>query len=220
MSGRSPDQDLIDDLAAWMQAPDPKTVQANGHAKVTTSSWSPSDPTEEMVIEKCRRAKNAAKFEALFDHGDTSAHGGDASDADYALLGHLKYYTQDPDQLDRLMRRSRLARSKYDEGRAGRTWLRYSIDNALENVGEVYDWPMEVGRPLGNKEVASAARPYIGKAAKATNTDTPKLSLVRFAGRPTPTAREFIVPDLIPRCHPTTLYGWGGTAKSLEQQRA
>src|SRR5215210_1789683 len=74
---------------------------------------------------------------------------------------------------------------------------------------------MEVGRPLGNKEVALAARPYIGKAAKATNTDTPKLSLVRFAGWPTPTAREFIVPDLIPRCHPTTLYGWGGTAKSL-----
>jgi len=63
--------------------------------------------------------------------------------------------------------------------------------------------------------VALAARPYIGKAAKATNTDTPKLSLVRFAGWPTPTAREFIVPDLIPRCHPTTLYGWGGTAKSL-----
>src|SRR5215210_1980342 len=74
---------------------------------------------------------------------------------------------------------------------------------------------MEVGRPLGNKEVALAARPYIGKAAKATNTDTPKLSLVRFAGRPTPSAREFIVPDLVPRYHPTTLYGWGGTAKSL-----
>jgi hypothetical protein len=38
------------------------------------------------------------------------------------------------------MRRARLARPKWDENRAGRTWLRYSIENALEDVGEVYNW--------------------------------------------------------------------------------
>jgi hypothetical protein len=38
---------------------------------------------------------------------------------------------------------------------------------------------------------------------------------VRFANREAPAARKFVVPDLIPRHHPTTLYGWGGTAKSL-----
>jgi DNA-binding transcriptional ArsR family regulator len=38
---------------------------------------------------------------------------------------------------------------------------------------------------------------------------------VRFTNREAPAAREFVVPDLIPRHHPTTLYGWGGTAKSL-----
>jgi DNA-binding transcriptional ArsR family regulator len=63
--------------------------------------------------------------------------------------------------------------------------------------------------------VALAARPYIGKATKATTDEASTLSLVRFASRPAPNSREFIVTDLIPRHHPTTLYGWGGTAKSL-----
>ena len=37
MSGRSKDQDLIDELAAWMQAPDAKAVQTNGHARAKTA---------------------------------------------------------------------------------------------------------------------------------------------------------------------------------------
>jgi len=39
--------------------------------------------------------------------------------------------------------------------------------------------------------------------------------LVTFANRAAPPPREFVVRDLIPRHHATTLYGWGGTAKSL-----
>ena len=62
----------------------------------------------------------------------------------------------------------------------------------------------------------TAARPLKKGAASAADDEAqPKLCLVRFVDRPAPTAREFIVPDLIPRYHPTTLYGWGGTAKSL-----
>ena len=57
--------------------------------------------------------------------------------------------------------------------------------------------------------------PYIGKSAEFAGEKPPSLRLVRFAGRPAPAAREFIIPDLLPRYHPTTLYGWGGTAKSL-----
>jgi hypothetical protein len=204
VSGRSKDQDLIDELAAWMNAPEPDVVQTNGRASLST----PSPATDEMIIQKCRGAENAAKFVDLFDYGDTSGNGGDASGADFALLGILKFYTQDPDQLERLMRRSRLVRSKWDEGRAGRSWLRYSIDNALKDVGEAYDW--------GRNNGGTAARPLKKNAASAAGDEHhSKLSLVRFVGREPPPAREFIVPDLIPRHHPTTLYGWGGTAKSL-----
>ncbi len=232
--GQSRDQALIDKLAAWMSeaAPDAETARTNGHTNGSTAARpymgsAASAGTDEAIIEKCRAAKNAAKFSDLFDHGDAHAHhGGDASDADYALLGILKLWTQDPNQLERLMRRSRLARPKWDEKRVGRSWLRYSIDNALKDVGEVYDWSKEAGssrsRPIkksaGDAGDASglADLSYIGKSAKSTDEEpAPQLQLVRFAGRPAPAAREFVIPGLIPRYHPTTLYGWGGTAKSL-----
>jgi hypothetical protein len=215
-------QELIDKLARQLQAPDAKAAQTNGHANPKSTSGS-SDVPDEFIIEKCRGASNAAKFSDLFDHGDTSDSSGDNSGADYSLLGILKFYTQDPDQLERLMRRSRLARSKWDEGRAGRSWLRYSIDNALKDVGQVYDWSKEASSPRSRPIKKSAADeasgladlPYIGKSTKSTRDESPSLRLVRFAGRPAPKAREFVIPDLIPRYHPTTLYGWGGTAKSL-----
>ena len=64
---------------------------------------------------------------------------------------------------------------------------------------------------MGGKQGVISGTPLYS----SDTSDTPKLSLVRFAGRSSPAPREFIVPDLIPRRHPTTLYGWGGTAKSL-----
>jgi hypothetical protein len=212
-------QKNLDKLAARLRVPQPKTATSNGHSRPTSADIGDDD----VVIQKCRGAENAAKFADLFDHGDTSGNGGDASGADFALLGILKFYTQDADQLERLMRRSRLARPKWDEGRAGRPWLRYSIDNALKDVGEVYDWSKEASssrsRPI-KKNVADEASgladlSYIGKSTKSTSDEPRALKLVRFAGRPAPKAREFVIPDLIPRYHPTTLYGWGGTAKSL-----
>ena len=223
MTGRSKDQDLIDELAAWMQKPDTQTVRTNGHTTPKSAPRS-SPATDEMIIQKCRGAENAAKFVDLFDCGDTSGNGGDASGADFALLSILKFYTRDPDQLDRLMRRSKLARPKWDEGRAGRSWLRYSIDNALRDVGEVYDWSKGASssrsRPIKTRTADEASGladlPYKGGSTRSAGDEGgPKLSLVRFAEREAPAAREFIVPDLIPRHHPTTLYGWGGTAKSL-----
>jgi DNA-binding transcriptional ArsR family regulator len=216
-------QDLIDKLARQMQPPDTEAVKTNGHSTPRPTSGAPA-PSDGDVIEKCRAAKNAANFSDLFDHGDVNVHhGGDHSDADFALLGILKFYTQDPDQLERLMRRSRLMRPKWDEGRAGRSWLRYSIDNALKDIGEVYNWPKESGRarPVKKSEKSAdeasglADLPYIQKSAKSTDEERPALQLVQFTGRATPAAREFVIPDLIPRYHPTTLYGWGGTAKSL-----
>ncbi len=111
MSRRSKNQDLIDDLARWMDAPDQGKAQTNGHAKAIPNAGFPG-PTDKQIIEKCRAAGNAARFSDLFDHGDTSANDGDASGADFALLGILKYYTQDPDQLVTLMRLSALARPK------------------------------------------------------------------------------------------------------------
>ncbi len=94
----------------------------------------PSTLSDDEVIELCRKAKNAPKFASLFDGGDRDAHDGadrSPSGADYALIGMLKFYTQDPDQIEKLMRRSALWRSRWDEKHTGGTWLRYSINRAL-----------------------------------------------------------------------------------------
>ena len=116
----------LDKLVAHLRAQQakPEIAISNGHSTASGTAAPPyigsaasatPGPTDEAIIEKCRDADNAAKFSDLFDHGDVHRHhGGDDSGADYALLGLLKFYTQDPDQLERLMRRSALARPKCD----------------------------------------------------------------------------------------------------------
>jgi DNA-binding transcriptional ArsR family regulator len=208
VNGRSKDQDLIDDLAAWMQAPDTKAVQTNGHARAKAA---PSPATDEMIIQKCRAAENAAKFVDLFDYGYTSGNGGDASGADFALLGILKFYTQDPDQLERLMRRSRLARPKWDEGRTGRSWLRYSIDNALKDVGEAYDWERQGNRPL----VSSSSSPLGCSGDDDTSQADDDPEIVWFAELGEPKEREYLIEKIGVKGYPIVAFGAGGVAKSF-----
>jgi len=202
VSGRSKDQDLIDELAAWMNAPEPEVIQTNGRASLSTpgSATTLTSPTDDQVIEKCQAASNAAKFSDLFDHADTSAYGGNASDADYALVGILTFYSQDPVQLDRLMRLSALARPKWDENRAGRTWLRYSIDNALKDLGEVYHWPRERPRLLLDDENVSLHHTQMGFGAKKPEDDKPLPiktveEVIEEAGEEVP----WIIEDLLAR---------------------
>jgi hypothetical protein len=211
-AGRSKDQDLIDWLAAQIQGPpeaSPETAQTNGHVRTAPASEL-AVPADDAIIEKCCAADNAAKFSDLFDHGDVHIHhGGDESAADLALISMLTFWTQDETQLERIFSSSALGRR--DKWLRRDDYRKRTIRKALSDAGEVYHWRGERTRPAGKKQGVIS-----GTALNSSATsDTPKLSLVRFAGRDTPTAREFIVPDLIPRHHPTTLYGWGGTAKSL-----
>jgi DNA-binding transcriptional ArsR family regulator len=210
MTRRSPDQDLIDQLARWMDEPDQGKAETNGHATTTASSGS-TIPTDEIIIQKCRGAENAAKFADLFEHGDTSGNNGDASGADFALLGILKFYTQDADQLERLMRRSRLARPKWDEGRAGRSWLRYSIDNALKDVGEVYDWGRQRSRPLVSSP--SSALGVSSDDDTSEGDDTPEI--VWFAELGEPKEREYLIEKIGVKGYPIVAFGAGGVAKSF-----
>jgi AAA domain len=197
-------QDLIDKLERQMRTPDPKTIKANGGV----GSHPPSSRPDETIIEKCRSGASAAKFEALFDHGDTSAYGGNASDADFALIGIMKRYTQDPGQLDSLMRRSRLARTKWDSSRAGRTWLRYSIDNALKDVGHTYHWESQKSRPLIS---SSSDTPHI--LSDDDISDEPEI--VCFADLGEPKEREYLIEKIGVKGYPIVAFGAGGVAKSF-----
>jgi hypothetical protein len=201
VSGRSKDQDLIDELAAWLNTPEPSLVETNGHATST------SPVSDDVIIEKCRGAGNAAKFADLFDHGDVHTHhGGDDSVADLALASMLSFYTQDEAQLERLFSSSALGRRE--------KWLRRddyrkrTIRKALSNLGEIYHWPGKLGdgassrsRSLGNKVMSN----------------DPKRSIraVSFRGRASPGPREWIVEKAVCRGHAASWYGEGGIAKSM-----
>ena len=81
----------------------------NGHHE--NSNGYRSELTDEEVIRLAGRARNSAKFEALY-RGDTSGYNS-PSEADQALISLLAFYTQDSEQLDRLYRQSGLCRSKW-----------------------------------------------------------------------------------------------------------
>lgn len=87
--------------------------------------------SDDEVLAYCRKTSKD-KFEALFDKGDTRSHGNDDSAADMALACIFARYTQDIDQIERLMRQSKLVRHKWDEHA---TYLReFTITNALKLV--------------------------------------------------------------------------------------
>jgi|LauGreDrversion4_2_1035121.scaffolds.fasta_scaffold24223_6 predicted P-loop ATPase len=84
-------------------------------SQLVTSHSQPSRFQDHEIIEKARNAKNSQKFIRLFDHGDPRDYGNDDSRADMALAAMLAFYTGESlDQLERLMRQSKLVREKWD----------------------------------------------------------------------------------------------------------
>jgi DNA polymerase I len=92
----------------------------------------------------------------------------------------------------------------------------------FKDLAELHVAAVESSQPDMFKTVLDTARwasslsPPVG-GDDGNDTQQPKrLEAVKFAGRPTPARREFVVEGLIPRYHPTTVYGWGGTTKSIQ----
>jgi hypothetical protein len=196
-------QDLINKLERQMQAPDPKTAKTNGGVR----SHAPSAHPDETIIEKCRGAQNAPKFEALYDRGDVHTyHAGDDSVADLALAAILAYYTQDADQLERLISSSALGRRE--------KWLRRddyrkrTIRKAVADLGETYKWPREREQLLSS----SPASPLV-KGSDDDNSDEPEF--VWFSELGEPKEREFLIEKIGPKGYPITAFGAGGVAKSF-----
>ena len=106
-------QEELDALHARVFGTDAASDGKNENGRRHDAMGSSPPLADEAVLARCRDAANAAKFRALWA-GDTTGHGGDDSAADLALLSQLSFWTQDPDQLDRLFRRSGLMREKWE----------------------------------------------------------------------------------------------------------
>jgi hypothetical protein len=174
-------------------APDPGK---NGHARASSAGYM---PTDEEVIEKCRSAKNAAKFSDLFDHGDVQVyHGGDDSRADLSLLGILGFWTQDKAQLERLFSASALGQRAKWQNRPD--YRRRTIDRALSDLKETYTWLSSSSHPLGGP-------------SDDENNETPQI--VWFSELGEPKEREYLIERVGAKGYPVVAFGAGGVAKSF-----
>ena len=90
--------------------------------------------SDDEIIDRAGRAKNGGKFTRLMD-GDWAGYASH-SEADSALCCILAFWTRNPNQIDRIFRRSKLYRAKWDERHAasGHTYGAMTIRRALETV--------------------------------------------------------------------------------------
>ncbi len=196
-------QELIDWLADRMQGADKAKSKSNGHATPRPGDGG-SSRRDETIIEKCRAAENAAKFEALFDRGDVRTyHGGDDSAADLALVSILAFYTRDPDQLEGIFSASVLGQREKWRRRAD--YRARTIEKALSSGGETFN---------GGRE-----REYNHHGTGGGHTDDdyirdePRIVWFHELGKPKP--RRFVIEKIARKGYPLIVYGAGGVAKSF-----
>jgi primase-polymerase (primpol)-like protein len=88
--------------------------------------------SDDEVLRKALAAKNGDKFRDLWEGRWELYEYDSQSEADLGLCGMLEYWTDgDPAQMDRLFRRSRLMRDKWDKRRGNRTYGQKTISKAL-----------------------------------------------------------------------------------------
>ena len=93
---------------------------------------------DQALLNKASRSKSGSLFNALWV-GDLSAHNGDHSAADLALLNLLAFWTgKDAPRMDRLFRQSGLMRPKWNEMHGATTYGDASISKAIAQGGAVY----------------------------------------------------------------------------------
>lgn len=129
---------------------------------------SPALTDDEELLNNAFGSANGEAFGSLWSSGDVSAYGGDHSRADLALCGMLAFWCGGPDRarIDRLFRRSKLMRAKWDDARGESTYGAQTIDKALDGRIEFYGG------------IARArARSGAGPAVEMTITDKGKLAL-------------------------------------------
>jgi hypothetical protein len=115
----------------WPDARPKPRAKANGHGSGHAAG------SDDELIERARRARNGAKFSALFFDGDTSGYGGDDNRADLALMNFLAYHTgKDPERMERIFGQSALGRREKWTGRPD--YRQRTIDLAIKGCRTVY----------------------------------------------------------------------------------
>ena len=93
--------------------------------------------TYNEIVSKIRESKQGQKFEMLYS-GNISGYPSH-SNADYAFVKILAFWTQDKSQIDSIVRSSGLYREKWDRKIGNSTYGEITIENALMNQHTIYN---------------------------------------------------------------------------------
>jgi hypothetical protein len=126
-------------------------------------------PADQDILDAIGRAKNADAFAALHSHGDLSVYDGDHSRADMALVRMLAFYTDDAEQIYRLVSRSALYRPE-KEAKSKDYWSD-TITKVIDRQTERYDWSRRVGGPARKPRTTPEAPDAPEEPPAATNAD-------------------------------------------------
>jgi len=95
--------------------------------------------SDEEIIRRCFKAPNQDKFTKLwygqwrdFKKKDGTQYYYSQSEADLALCQIIAYYTDDPVQVETIVRKSKLVRKKWDDNRGDLTWIQETINKAID----------------------------------------------------------------------------------------
>ncbi len=195
----------------------PRPASKNGSRGAALSAVTLADA---QVIERARQASNGPKFEALWNGRWQSLGYASQSQADMALAALLRFYTQDLEQIDRLMRQSGLYRDKWDSKRGLTTYGRYTSNKAIELGGEVYSGNKITMIPVKRQAATEDDDPLApmedkAAAAEAEQEATPRYTLhwAREAFEPLPPI-EWIVDSLFSRGSVSLVVGAPGAKKT------
>ena len=123
-------QDAIDTLfAKWFSVPTIEKVTPAKSSKLRS---------DDQVIELAGSARNSKKFEDLYAGMWKGYNYQSQSEADLALCQMIAFYTQDPIQIDKILRSSQLYRKKWDEKHGETTYGDRTINAALNFISESY----------------------------------------------------------------------------------
>lgn len=118
-------QEELDDLHAELW---PKEIEEHREPQ------RPPDMDDQAIVDKMFASKVGSKVKDLW-HGNIDAYDGDDSRADYALAWHIAFYTQNPEQIERIMRCSCLNRPKWDKHPS---YMQRTIGRAVARKTETY----------------------------------------------------------------------------------
>ncbi|MBM4274124.1 MAG: hypothetical protein FJ128_01225 [Deltaproteobacteria bacterium] len=161
------------------------------------------DLSDQELIEKAKQAANGEKFTRLW-RGDIAEYGDDDNRADLALCCLLAFYTQkNAERMDRLFRKSRLMREKWERP----DYRERTISKAISDTIEVYTCghrppdpdkgngtgkANSAGKEKGQTSAESQDSPHNGGKKFPEIISAADLEHVIF------TEPEYIVPEIIP----------------------